>query len=401
MEKISFKEFLFYQPSYPSEQETDRFYYRLCCELYELAESSRLLREADPHTVKKLCICLIGYYQDVICDSGLWHGFIEENRRLYGRPLPFYPCGEDYMECELNLADVRFMTWYAVALTDPSLRLLYPLDERLMELSRILHDRLEAAYEEAPMPVGYNFGRELELHDPADRETLFDLGQWLFMRCYLSSPAFTVTAAGILNSIDPRSKDRDGEIRLRFEEAMREEPTGPLALYVSEWVALYVQGRLPRTRAPKPKEEPHPYYLRFRQATGGRDIAYFASYRELNAFLIDALGWDKEEEHLPAFKEHTDFVAMVNREKGLLLSADCGKCIADPRNQLYDKDFARENAFRLLWMRGLCPPDLRALVVKNGWLPDAAFPGTDDTALVADNADFIARVYLQLYYRGD
>lgn len=52
-------------------------------------------------------------------------------------------------------------------------------------------------------------------------------------------------------------------------------------------------------------------------------------------------------------------------------------------------------------MRGLCPPDLRALVVKNGWLPDAAFPGTEDTALVRDNADFIARVYLQLYYRGD
>lgn len=128
---------------------------------------------------------------------------------------------------------------------------------------------------------------------------------------------------------------------------------------------------------------------------------YFGSYEEMNAFFVSALGWADNEEHLPQMKNCRDFILMVNREKGMLVAHDIARCIAAPDNPLYDRDYARTHAIELLTERGCCPGDLLSYVCSNGWLPDAVFPGSDDTELVASNWDFIARCYLQQYYRGD
>ena len=136
-------------------------------------------------------------------------------------------------------------------------------------------------------------------------------------------------------------------------------------------------------------------------ALDGQTIAFFKTYSELNRFFIDVIGWEKDENHLPQLSDSTDFVVMVNREKGMLVAKDIAKCIAAPSNPLYDKAFAEKHAFELLTVRGKCPVDLLKTIETNGWLPDASFPGSDNTTTVADNFDFIARCYLQGYYRGD
>ena len=92
---------------------------------------------------------------------------------------------------------------------------------------------------------------------------------------------------------------------------------------------------------------------------------------------------------------------MVDPKKGMLLARNIAKCIASPHNQLYDKEYALRHAMDLLTERGCCPGDLLRYVCNKGWLPDALFPGTDDSDLVKHNWDFIARCYLQQYYRGD
>ncbi|MDE6559546.1 MAG: DUF3843 family protein [Muribaculaceae bacterium] len=55
----------------------------------------------------------------------------------------------------------------------------------------------------------------------------------------------------------------------------------------------------------------------------------------------------------------------------------------------------------LITERGLCPADLLHYIFEHDALPDAHFPGSDDYVLVDKNRDFIARCYLQKYYRGD
>lgn len=386
------------QPGQPEETATDAFYLKTA---RDLAEAARGIRAPFAEALlDRVALCLTGYYQDVIADGGLWRGFINECRRLYGYTVPFHEPGDNYIDYEINRADVRFLTWYALAMNDESLRFIYPHDSEVIRLADRMFDVLEERYDDAPVPEGYNLAFELDMFDPEDSEAILRLGNWLFLHSYLLTPAYSLTLAGILS--DPElAKDR-AKLAKALEASMAEDTTGPLALYLREWTFLTVADRMPpkpRKKA-EPKEE-HKYYQAFMKATDGRYIAYFATYEELNRFLIEGLGWAKGERHLDAFANHSDFVLMVNPEKGLLAARNVARCIADPRNPLYDKEYASANAFRLLSERGLCPGDLLRRILAEEWLPDAVFPDSNDKDLVAENADFIARCYLQNFYRGD
>lgn len=404
MEKLSFQQFELRQPSFPEERPTDKHYYDLCCHLIEVCRRSGLVDDYHPAVVNRAMLALVGYVQDVVSDAGLWHAFTDWCRKYYGRPVPFYDCGrDDYIDYELNLADVRFMVWYGLSMYSDLKRVESPKSENLMMLGKILYDELERSYDELPMPDGYVFGRELELHDEDDRETILELGHWLFMNSWLLTPAYALTLTAILQEVNEQQLD-EGAIRKRMEQSMNEDPTGPLALYLGEWVELMIEGKIREHKAGQGGEvapvTEHPYYAKMMDKYKD-NIAYFADYKALQEFFIGVLGWDADEQHLPQLMNGRDFVVMADRGKGLLLAMGVARCIADPHNELYDKDYAKINSIRLLTERGLCPPDLRTRIIADGWLPDAQFPGSDDTELVKDNADFIARCYLGLYYRGD
>ena len=398
---VSMEQFLLWQPSAPEETETDRYYWDLCNKLIAKAKEQNLFPSYPEKVVERAALALIGYYQDVICDAGIWRSFINENRRLYGRTLPFYEEDDDYTSYELNKADVKFMVWYALSMFYENRRVWYPLDKELMEGAEAWFEFLESKYDEAPIPQDYRLARELEMHAEEDRQTIFRLGSWMFLHCYLMTPAYALTLSELTSEYDLSSDEGVIELQKRIEISMGQDPTGPLALYLPEWLYLVVEGK----NAPQPKEpklsEPHKFYTGFTKTTGGKAIQYFATYEEMNKFFIKALDWDENEEHLPQVKNDRDFVLMVDPNKGMLLARNVAKCIADPENPLYDPEFAKTHAIDLLTERGVCPADLLRKVCENGWLPDAVFPGTEAKDLVKNNWDFIARCYLQQYYIGD
>ncbi len=251
------------------------------------------------------------------------------------------------------------------------------------------------------MTEDYRLTHELEVHAEEDSDAILKLGNWLFMHCYLMTPAYALTLAEIASEFDLSKEDGLIAFQKRMEQSMVEDPTGPLALYVREWLYLMIEGKMPSVANRSASAGEHKYYTSFTKATNGEIIKFFGNYQELNSFFIDALGWEKGEEHLSQLKKGNDFILMVNREKGMLLAHDIAKCIAHPLNPYYDKRYASEHAIELLTDRGCCPGDLLRYVCENGWLPDARFENSDDSQLVSDNWDFIARCYLQQYYRGD
>lgn len=292
------------------------------------------------------------------------------------------------------------MTWYALSMSYDPERELYPFDENLLKGADQWWEELDRVYDESPLPVDYRLTHELEMHAEEDSEAIFKLGNWLFMHCYLMTPAYAMTLAEIASGYDLSKDDNIPLFQERMEQSMSEDPTGPLALYLREWLYLIVDGKLPSRKITPPTGE-HKYYTAFTKATGGKVIEFFSSYNDLNRFFIDSLGWADNQEHLPQMKGENDFILLVNKEKGMLLAKNIARCIKSPDNPLYDKEYAKSHAIDLLTVRGCCPADLLHYVCGHGWLPDAVFPGTSDHEVVEKNWDFIARCYLQQYYRGD
>lgn len=396
---ISKQDFLSRQPNYPQVTETDPYYWELANKIAEKGSESELYKLLPKAVVKRMALCITGYIQDVVSDAGIWRSFVEANRKLYGWAVPFHDLSEEYVDYELNREDIRFLVWYVLAMSYEEMRDIYPHDPRLLELADSWHEYLESVYEEVPVPESYNISRGLDFNDPEDSKAIYRLGQWLFLHCYLLTPAFSMTMGEIMSDPELRKEENLPMLHERLDKSMMEDPTGPLALFTSEWLYLILNGKLLSHN--EGKGEPHPYYKKFTEATGGKKIEFFDTYEKLNRFFIEKLGWEEGEEHLPMMKGERDFVLMVNKDKGMLAARNVAKCIASPDNPFYDKRYAQAHAFDLLSVRGLCPGDLLRMLFENDWLPDARFPDTDDYYLVRENRDFIARCYLQQYYVGD
>ncbi|MCH5235829.1 MAG: DUF3843 family protein [Muribaculaceae bacterium] len=399
---ISKEQFLLRQPAMPEATSTDKFYFDLCNRLAGIAREKNLFPSYPEKVMERAALVLIGYYQDVISDAGIWRSFINECRRLYGYTVPFYAKeGEDYEDFELNKADVKFMVWYALSMNYENRRVCYPLDKEILEGAEAWYEELEKKYEEAPIPEKYRFSAELEIHNEEDRPEIMKLANWLFLHCYLMMPAYALTLTEISSEYDLSKEDGIIELQKRLDMSMWQDPTGPLALYLGEWLYLIVEQKpAPEPKQPEPEGE-HKYYTSFTKFTGGKTLQFFATYDEMNRFFIDALGWAEGERHLEQVKDDRDFVLMVDPKKGMLLARNIAKCIASPDNALYDKEYAGKHAMELLTERGCCPGDLLRFICENGWLPDAVFPASEDKELVTKHWDFISRCYLQQYYRGD
>ena len=400
---ISKEQFLLRQPASPEVTETDPFYYNLCTKLSDIAEEKGLFPSYPKAVVERAALCLIGYYQDVVCDAGIWRSFINECRRLYGYTVPFYTTDEEYVDYELNKADVKFMVWYALSMNYENRRVCYPFDNEIINGAEVWFEELEKSYDDAPIPVNYRFSAELEIHSEEDRPEIMRLANWLFLHCYLMTPAFALSLSEMASEYDLTNEDSLLEMQKRLDIAMWQDPTGPLALFLGEWLYLILEGKpAPENNQEEDlKKEPHKYYTAFMNYTGGKNLQFFETYLELNRFFIEALGWAEGEEHLSQVKDDHDFVLMVDPVKGMLLARNIAKCISCPDNDLYDKKYARDHSMELLTERGCCPGDLLRYICRQGWLPDAHFPGKEDFQIVADNWDFISRCYLQQYYRGD
>lgn len=396
---LKFETFLLGQPCCPEETSTDRYYYDLTVRLIKAATEGADLSRIHGALIERAALCVIGYFQDMIADAGLWHGFTDECRRLYGVPVPFYSVSDAYIDYELNRQDVGFMVWYAIAMYSDE-RNIYPFRDDIVLLTDIWYAILEEVYEESPFPEDYHLAHELDVYAEEDQEMILRLGSWLFLHSWLLRPAFALTANEMIAEMLAQHKSNE-EIAESIQDAVKHQPTGPLALYLREWVHLTINHCLPSLRERREEKESHPAFDRLLKATGGEPLAFINGYSAFNEFLISKLGWKPGEEHLVQLKDCQDFVVMANPYKGLLVAPDICRCIKAPSNPLYDEEYAGKHAMELLTERGRCPHDLLSFICEKGWLPDAVFAESDDHALVDRYHDFIARCYLQLYYRGD
>ncbi len=383
---------------------TDEYFLTLAKYIDKLWEGMKAFPEIGEEIRKNVVISLVSYYQDILADAGMWRAFVMMCRKLYRRPVPLYEEPDDYIDYELNLIDVQFVIWYSLESQLGFNGLVSPYDSDLMRLARQVYKLFDFLYEDAPEPENFKEFMEIDLNDRGQVRDIFRMSGWLFWNSYFLRPVSKHAYEPEISEEEELSVDETltDERRLR---TTFEQPTGPLALLVDEWMRLMIDNRLPKDKKQLKgeKQKEHKYYRALKRATGGKEIAFFESYADLESFLSDKLGWERPEEGIfPQMRDFSDFVVFATPEKGMMIAHDVACYIKHPDNPLYDAERAASEAHRMVMEPMACPIDLVKYSFANGLVPDAAYPtGRDANKLLHDNWDFFARMYLRNFYRED
>ena len=247
--EISVKDYMERQPNNPKVVETDQFYLWIALRLAKVWDESPWLRELDDAVRRDVVLAVTGYYQDVVADGGIWRSFTRLHGERHGRPLPHYELGEDYVDYELNLDDVRFVIWWTIAGEQGS-DVLDPHDKALEALAMAFYKLLDEEYEQAPMPRQFCIASEVDLDNPEDAQHIYDYAYWLYWRSFLlrpSSQAVMERAMPEAHAIIAQAGDSDSRPLLLElnERLMASEPAGPIPLTTVQWLRLIIDDELP------------------------------------------------------------------------------------------------------------------------------------------------------------
>lgn len=407
---ISKQDFANMQPKYDKNSISDRFYYGLALELSNAVSETEYARRLGEESCREIVLATVGYYQDIVADAGIWRSFCTLHNELYGRLLPFYDLGEDYIESELNLTDLKFIVWYVTEGCIEDKGTLSPFDEDIAAVAQIMFEYLDKYYDFAPQPEAYSAVNELDIYDQEQIQDVYNYSYWLFWHSYFMRHA----AADVMRSsleegknIVAKSED-ENNARLQLlelnERTMKDHPTGPLALFVGEWIKAIIENKSPFAAPKKPKApvEVHKFYKAFMKANGTEPIRFVGTAAALTEFLSKDMGWgDIGKDFLAHMAHFRNFTIFANPEKGILIAPETAQFIKHKDNKYYSESAAKASAHELITIPGRCPIDLVTYVFANKLVPDAALKWNKTGRVLLDNWDFLARLYLQSYYRAD
>lgn len=192
------------------------------------------------------CIFLTSYLEDIISGSQIWNSFIQKHQELYGKPLPFYDTEKDYVKGEVNIQDIKFLTWYFVNSVNKNV-LLNPHDEFVDSLSKSLLTILDTEYEYAP--ENNLIKSTYQLQEADDYYAVRRLLDNILTKTYLFFPdtgfAILRQEAEIIES----GRRVDTFLDDNRDHFIHEARTSLLALSAKEWAELILGDENPVSKA--------------------------------------------------------------------------------------------------------------------------------------------------------
>lgn len=269
--EISAKEFMRMQPNTKKVTEAEKYYMLLATRLAKRWDDCGRFTDLSDSERQAVVLAVVGYFQDIVTDAGIWRSFTMMHEHLYGKPLPFFPRSENYIDYELNLDDLRFLIWYALEGQHYKNFNISPFNPDIEWLAEEFYKILDEVYETAPDSVEYNIKTGVDPEDLEDANSIFELSSWLFYHCYFMKHASKITIAQAhIEARDMLQKEGESameKIQDLYDRVMLSEPCGPLALPIGEWVQMVATGELPKPRESK-KSETHHLYTDFMKANG-------------------------------------------------------------------------------------------------------------------------------------
>lgn len=237
--KIYIKDWLKFKP-YENQTLTDSYYLKLCNKVQQGLISSRVFIVFQMYLSKEeigdLACFLTSWFEDLISGTNLWNNFVNQNKRLYSKSLPFYVLDE-YFEEEINIQDVKFLIWYFMNSAQTE-KFISPyndfIDDGANEVFSIFDEAWEVAPENDFLKQSY------QIDDDADYYECRNLIDVLLFRSYLFYPD---TGLRLIQKETELIKENQGNEHLGMflaenQEAMRQSShTRLLSLKGQRWAA--------------------------------------------------------------------------------------------------------------------------------------------------------------------
>ncbi len=206
----------------------------------------------DEDVMIKMALNTALYFEDIICDSGLWRSFVEKHRALYGKTLPFYFVDDEYFADEPHVQDIQLLLWDAMMALHEN-EIINPENPGLKAIADDFYDVLDNEFERAPVNETLrDFFEHPRFTD--DFIEMRNVLQWICSACYLTTGRYTDSAFDELLDYTAKLLHFDSDDDSSFYAAMCQQPfkykTGMLAMLPQEWLAgiLECNGRKAEAR---------------------------------------------------------------------------------------------------------------------------------------------------------
>lgn len=140
---------------YSQQTDIDQYYIEIAnrvLEVLDSKESDFSFLGIDRERREDMALALAQWFQDVVAQGGIWTTFIHECKKRYGSYLPFYQIDEeDYYEDEVNLVDVRFLTWHYIQYMHYADTVINPENIVINEIAQEIYEIFDSEFENAPI----------------------------------------------------------------------------------------------------------------------------------------------------------------------------------------------------------------------------------------------------------
>ncbi len=223
---------------------TDMYYTKIGNQVLKILSKYPDKELLDQVTMFRIAEKLALYFEDIICDLGIWSSFVKKHQELYGKPLPFYKTEGEYYADEPHLCDIQYLIWDTLTECSED-TITNPENPGIKRLAADFYLLLDEEFENAPIneELKQFFEQASFLNDYIK---LRDMLHWVFDGNYLVSSMTHENACveTLLNEVETYLEMEYNDPRAEyaaFTQCYFKFKVGPLALYPKEWLAMILR----------------------------------------------------------------------------------------------------------------------------------------------------------------
>lgn len=230
---------------------TDMYYANVGNIMLRKASVLRVSESLSSSELHDIVVKIVLYFEDIICDGGLWRTFVGKHQELYGKPLPYYDIEGEYFADEPHVEDIRLLIWDV--LSEQNLNeVVHPEEDIIMDLADAFYEVLEEEFENAPINEDMKCYYE-EASFMGDFIKMRSVLQWLYNYCYITRHKLNTDYFLEYNDhLSNMLHLEEGDPRAMYassNQVVFKAKVGMLALLPLEWLALLMEANGNRQHA--------------------------------------------------------------------------------------------------------------------------------------------------------